>query len=218
MEFQGLTVEFSFDDGHELDVRCAQLIEKYGFKGTFYISPLCYFPKGENLSMDQIRKLKKRGHAIGYHTATHPPDMKRLDESEVRWEVTFGREMIEKAIGQKLTRFCYPKGKYNPGVTKILAEEGYTCARTVDIGHTKKEFDIMRKPTTVHIHPSRREFEGRTFVAYSVMKINEAIDQHKKKGNGYIHIWGHSWEIDDLKMWDEFEEILIYLKKKIEQL
>ena len=58
----------SWDDGHPLDLRIAELLNEFGLTGTFYIAR-DYLP--ERLSDAQVAALSKR-HEIGAHTLTHP--------------------------------------------------------------------------------------------------------------------------------------------------
>lgn len=65
-----LIVTTSWDDGSYLDLRLSSLLDKYGIKGTFYISPY-YEYRERSLTENEIILLSKRGE-IGAHTLTHP--------------------------------------------------------------------------------------------------------------------------------------------------
>lgn len=58
----------SFDDTRvEHFLTVAPILEKYGFRGTFYIMTVS-IGKPNYMSKAQIQELAKRGHAIGLHT------------------------------------------------------------------------------------------------------------------------------------------------------
>src|ERR1700689_3145771 len=69
------TIYLTFDDGgvsaHQLT---AEILERRGWRGTFFITT-DYIGKSAFLSAGQIRDLRKRGHAIGTHSCSHPPLM-----------------------------------------------------------------------------------------------------------------------------------------------
>ncbi len=60
----------SWDDGYLSDLRIAEILEKYGATGTFYVCP-----QGQHnqkmLSEKQVLELSKK-HEIGAHTILHP--------------------------------------------------------------------------------------------------------------------------------------------------
>ena len=65
----------TFDDGLDCHLdKTAPLLEKYGFRGTFYCSGNS--PSLQNRLSDW-RALAKRGHELGNHTLFHPCDARR---------------------------------------------------------------------------------------------------------------------------------------------
>ena len=58
----------SWDDGHPLDLRIAELLTRFGLTGTFYIAR-DYLD--ERITEAQIKALSCQ-HEIGAHTLTHP--------------------------------------------------------------------------------------------------------------------------------------------------
>jgi hypothetical protein len=61
MTFPCLTT--SWDDGHPLDFRVADLLSKYGLTGTFYIPRQCQTP---TMSEEQVRELATSFGPISY--------------------------------------------------------------------------------------------------------------------------------------------------------
>jgi len=57
-----IIVTTSWDDGHKFDIRLAKLLDKYGLKGTFYITKNFQ----GRLSKEEIKSISKN-HEIGAH-------------------------------------------------------------------------------------------------------------------------------------------------------
>lgn len=204
-----MRIEISIDDAHKQDLRVAGMIEAVGMRGMFYV-PAMVDARGHRgqagLGDSAIRDLASR-HEIGFHTFSHPHDMKLLNDKDVWDQVTRGRQFMEDLIGKKITSFCYPRGRYDARAVKAVMASGYVEARTVDVGHVKADYDPYRKPTTVHIHPRRQEYGGEHWVDYARAKLAEAL----AKPDGYFHLWGHGWEIEKFDLWSELEEVLPFL-------
>lgn len=135
----------SWDDGRESDARLAKLLDKYGLKGTFYITtcktaelhPLSggrkseygLADRGERISDSEIRKISKN-HEIGCHTHTHPL-LTELTGKEMENEIMKSKKTLEKITGRRVVSFSYPYGKYSGSTIPALKELGFSNARTV---------------------------------------------------------------------------------------
>ena len=103
-------VTTSWDDGCPGDLRIAERLATLGLKGTFYIPRQS--PGGPRMTEAQIRELAGYpGVEIGSHTLTHP-DLDRLDADRFRVEVEGGKQWLEDLIGEPVSSFCYPRGKF----------------------------------------------------------------------------------------------------------
>lgn len=199
-------INFSFDDGWALDMRIADMLEYYGFYATFYI--IVDRVGQENcLTWDQIKELDRRGFTIGSHTVTHPMDMKALYDEELYYEVKNSKEMLETVLGRTVTKFCYPRGRYDERVLAAVEEAGYISARAVGkpgVLEIKNQFEI---PGTIHIY-QRQEYNGVPILEYA----KQIIDKVRAQG-GFCEIWGHSREIDQNNLWGVLEDVLKYVKE-----
>ncbi|MDO8515570.1 MAG: polysaccharide deacetylase family protein [bacterium] len=187
----------SWDDGHKLDLRLAELLKKYNIAGTFYI-PKKYL--SECLTEKEIIHLSK-SFEIGAHTINHvvAPSYDEIYQSKI-W--------LEKLINKEIKMFCYPRGKYNPQIKNNVIKAGFSGARTTaDFSLGIK--DPLEMPTTVHVYPvpHRRAFEFgislwnlRSWLSMTL----QAFDMFLKRG-GIFHLWGHSWEIEKFDLWDDLE-------------
>ena len=140
-------ISTSWDDGHALDRRIAELLDRYQLRGTFYISR-DYLD--ERLSDRQIVELSEN-HEIAAHTLTHPV-LTQLDLEAARQEIVGSRDWLQDLIGKPVTGFAFPKGVLNPDLRNVAEEAGFTVARSVkQYSIAARGFDYLNLPTTVHI-------------------------------------------------------------------
>lgn len=194
-----MVFETSFDDGTWQDVRLAILLAKYGMPAVFYI------PIDRSLDWGAVKGIAEH-FEIGSHTVSHPPDLKRISHEEKKFEIQESKKMLESALGKRVDKFCYPRGRYDDESVELVKEAGYTEARTTLVLHTSVE-DVFRKHTTIHVHPNRPEYNNRPWLALAKEYLTKA-----KEEDAYFHIWGHSAEIDKYGLWRELEEFLIYAR------
>jgi len=197
-----MKIETSWDDGTKYDLKVAKLLEKYNLTGTFYIPTNC------ELTPNQIKKLSEK-HEIGGHTISHPEDMKLLSDEQQWNEISVNKKWLENIIGKKITKFCYPGGKFNDKTVELVKKAGFTSARTTNIFNTKEPEDLFRIKTTIHAYPFRQEYKHRSWVWHAKNYFVEAREK-----NGYFHLWGHSWEIEKWEQWKQLEEILKYISNE----
>lgn len=194
-----MQMETSWDDGHELDTKIADLLFRYHLPGTFYVVTDWAGEREGYLTWEQIKRIDGRGFEIGSHTCSHPPDLKLLYEDELHYEIETSKGILESVLGHKVESFCYPKGRFDERAVQIVAQAGYLRARTTaGIGQTTIE-DKLRLPGTVHIYP-RKEYNGEHW-----LDVAKRYYEKAKKEDGYFHLWGHSWEIEKLKEWKNVE-------------
>src|SRR6266508_120764 len=82
----------SWDDGHPLDIRLAELLANHGLKGTFYV-PLNYHGH-DVLDWSQLAYLRQLGMEIGSHTLTHPI-LTEIDPETVFIELHESKKKLE---------------------------------------------------------------------------------------------------------------------------
>jgi peptidoglycan-N-acetylglucosamine deacetylase len=185
-----MKLEFSFDDGDELDTKVIQLLDKYGFQATFYIPVFSW-------GFDHLEAYKK--HIVGAHSISHPQDMKELDDEAQDWQIKGSKTMLEDKLQKDVTSFCYPRGRYNESTIRLVKDAGFVEARTTSVLFTRYD-DPFRKPTTIHLYPNRREYEGKTWTQWANFLFEGSPE--------YFHVWGHSWEVQKYNEWDNFEAFL----------
>ncbi|MGH7837447.1 MAG: polysaccharide deacetylase family protein, partial [Candidatus Binataceae bacterium] len=60
----------SWDDGHPLDLRVAELLAAHGVRGTFYVPVRA--SADSLMKPADLRRLRNLGMEIGAHTVSHP--------------------------------------------------------------------------------------------------------------------------------------------------
>ena len=195
----------SWDDGHPLDIRLLELLEKYNLKATFYI-PLF---NAENQVMDKsLIKEISLNQEIGGHTVNHTY-LNGLSAEKAEYEITQCKVLLEEIIDQSVSAFCFPGGKYSRRDLLILKRAGYLFGRTTNLltfsnhelelmntsiqaqnhssftllRHCIKRFNILPIKSNYFFLPFNRNF----------LKLAEYNLLKNITSNNIFHIWGHSW-------------------------
>ncbi len=222
----------SWDDGHPCDLRLAERLEHYGIQGTFYTPKRSQRPV---MSDTDLRSIAKR-FELGAHGIDHSP-LTALSSEQARQQVSDSKAWIEQLTGQACSLFCPPLGKFNRNHLAMFGQSGFRGFRTVELGSVgspqKCEGDLQRIATTMQVYPHRK----RTLILNSLrrfkcsraistaMKVlptdwNDAVDrwlERAHKTGGVFHVWGHSWEIDELDWWPRLEYMLQCCRQYIDQ-
>jgi hypothetical protein len=123
-------VILNFDDGRKTQFSHAKpILDKYGFKATFYIVCNYIEKKPGFMDWDEVKKLYEEGHDIGSHSMNHF-DLSKLSTKDLKYEIGESKECLENH-GIDATSFAYPfnKGSTNRNVINIVAKY-YDLART----------------------------------------------------------------------------------------
>ncbi|MFL0682558.1 MAG: polysaccharide deacetylase family protein [Algoriphagus aquaeductus] len=121
------SVMISFDDTRaDHYASAAPILEKYGFRGAFFITTVSIGKPGY-MNREQIRDLSDRGHAIGLHTWDHQ-DLRKIAADQ--WEIQIDRPkaLLEEITGKKVTSLAYPFGLWNPEVIRQIKARGLKSA------------------------------------------------------------------------------------------
>lgn len=225
-----LLVTTSWDDGHPADMRLAESLAAAGVHATFYICREC---EGRSRVTDvQIRELAAiPGMEVGSHTLTHP-DLRRVNDTQLAEELGGSRNWLEDILGMAVPAFCYPSGLHDQRSAGAAAEAGYRLARTTMAGITRPSFHPFRMPTTLQVYPHSRitqlrhalkegNLSGFRRIAGLAHWTTDAADLARAfvttAGQSsqltLLHIWGHSWELEEYQMWGQLEGILKYVQE-----
>lgn len=215
-------VTTSWDDGHPLDIRLAEMLARHGVAGTFYV-PLRYegVPVMDN---KEIRALKALGMEIGSHTLTHP-NLTKVRKDQAIHELVESKKRLEDIVGESIVSFCYPAGKFNSEIRSWVIDADYKLARTTVAFRTDPTFDPFFMPVSFQLFPHARSIllrhalkEGNLSGLLSWCRFwemeNDPVElagwllPHCLKNGGVWHMWGHSWEIEKFQLWSVLEDVL----------
>jgi peptidoglycan/xylan/chitin deacetylase (PgdA/CDA1 family) len=116
-------VMLTFDDSHaEHYSIAAPVLEKYGFKGVFFIMTVVLNKPGY-LNSGEIKSLAGGGHVIGLHTWDHHL-VTSFTEKDWDVQITKPKMQLEKIIHQPVEYFAYPCGVWNETVIAELKRRG----------------------------------------------------------------------------------------------
>jgi peptidoglycan/xylan/chitin deacetylase (PgdA/CDA1 family) len=215
-------VTTSWDDGHILDLKLAELLNRYDIAGTFYIAPENHEISGERrLSRGQIKKLSTQ-HEIGAHTMTHPK-LSEMKDDDAESEIILSKSTLEDITGREITSFCYPNGNYKAKHETMVRDAGFSLARTVIRFSLDAGNDPFAMLTTVHAYRHWSDImpilqhtgPAKMIPAYfnwDDLAIS-LFDRMMIEG-GVFHLWGHSWEIEQHNDWHRLERVLRYIARR----
>ena len=117
-------IALTFDDGGESSYSIiAPILEKYNFKGYFFIITSLIGRKGF-LNREQIINLHHRGHFIGAHSHTHPENLTFLSVEEIENEWSLSIETLNKILPEKIKVASIPHGFYSEESRIALYKNG----------------------------------------------------------------------------------------------
>jgi len=222
-------VTTSWDDGDPNDIKIADLLRSRELSGTFYV-PITGYEGRNTLSANDLRALSCEGFEIGGHSVSHK-SLSKLGRKQVAHEVRDCKNMLEQILGEKVLVFCYPNGRFDANVVREVYDAGYKGARTTRMLSLEARFPAFEMPTTLQAYPHpvssyvknigrARNIPGLWRYATRLRKLPTWVDLGKQlfddvlKYGGVWHLYGHSWEIDELALWGQLQEILDYVCKR----
>ncbi|NLI72713.1 MAG: polysaccharide deacetylase family protein [Bacteroidales bacterium] len=154
-------VMITFDDSRiEHYTIGAKVIEKYGFKGVFFIMTITYNKKNY-MSTDQIAELAKNGHTIGFHSWDHTRATKYDNDSILRKNVVEPKKKLEEIIGMPVDYFAYPYGLTNESITAQMND------------HFKMSFILSTKQDSINPIQSVRRMIAPEWKPQSLLRAME---------------------------------------------
>ena len=103
----------TFDDSRKEHFEiAAPILEKYGYRGVFFIMTITYNKKNY-MSTEQIKKMSDAGHTIGLHSWDHTMVTKYNDSIDWQKQVIAPKKKLEGITGKALEYWAYPNGVYD---------------------------------------------------------------------------------------------------------
>jgi peptidoglycan/xylan/chitin deacetylase (PgdA/CDA1 family) len=120
---QAFRPAFTFDDGGVSAMAAADLLERYGVVGHFFVTTNYIGTRGF-LGAHQIRDLRARGHVIGSHSCSHPLRMGHCPWPQLLDEWTESRARLEDILACDVRSASVPGGDFAPSVAEAAARAG----------------------------------------------------------------------------------------------
>lgn len=218
----------SWDDGHPSDRRLADLLASYGFRATFFI-PTFNCEGRKVMAAGDIQAIAGE-FEVGGHTVDHVALRGML--SDTLWsQVRDNKAWLEQTTGTPVHGFCYPRGCYDAAAVRTVRRAGFAYARTVRnfcARHPQNRFAV---PTTLQFFPHHRSVYLRNFVRCPfpperarllsvalnhgdlTARLVALAEVCARARRGVFHVWGHSWELDELGLWPALADFLCRLNR-----
>lgn len=140
-------VVLTFDDGYRDQYENAfPLLKKYGMAGTFFLSTDFINAGNPNyLTWKMVREMSDAGMRIESQGRTHS-DLRQRDFQFLVWEILGPIEQITAYTGKRPRFFCYPAGRYDDDVIRVLRSVQTWAALTTEPGSTYTRANLMTWP------------------------------------------------------------------------
>jgi hypothetical protein len=217
----------SWDDGHPLDLRIAELLARYGLRGTFYV------PRRNSEGRSVLSKAELRELGAQFEIGGHTFDHVRLDAvADGERQIRSVKHAIEDELGRAITGFCYPGGVHDPAIRDQVRAAGYDYARTTQNLSFVLPADRFLLATTLQWYPHspvtyvknfvrRQDWRARAGNLRTVLRgrslgarARDLLVRATETG-GMFHLWGHSWELEEHDLWGELEAFFAFARDRV---
>jgi peptidoglycan/xylan/chitin deacetylase (PgdA/CDA1 family) len=114
----------TFDDGGvSAYAHIAGKLEELGWRGHFFIAT-DYIGAAGFMDRTQIRELRRRGHAIGSHSCSHPLRMASCGWRQIEREWSASVNLLSDLLGEQVDLASIPGGQYSRQVAEAAAQAG----------------------------------------------------------------------------------------------
>ena len=219
-----MKLAFSWDDGALQDQKLFELHTKYEIPGMFFV-PTKNREGRKVLTPEMIKDAESEYIKFGGHTQNHIY-LTELNLNDVETEVVENKKYIEDVLGHQVDDFCLPGGRYSKAVLNIIYKH-FKTIRTADT----MNFNYSGGPLkpSIHYYPRgikslignalrNKSFRELIFLAkhfnddyFDVVK--KIVEFERTRNNSIVMIWGHSWEIEKMGLWEKLENFMKFAKQ-----
>ena len=212
----------SWDDGHPLDMRLAEMLSRHNLKATFYIPRA--IPSGV-MSEAQVRELS-HSFEIGGHTLDHV-FLPTVPDTQANEQIAGCKKWVQDITGQPCQMFCPPAGRFNETHRRMIVDAQFLAFRSVEllsIMPPKFLGGLFEMPTSLQSfpHPPATYVKNalkrkalKNLIRYTLQGIPSDWEKHAERllqrvidRGGVFHLWGHSWEIEKTAQWDALARVM----------
>ena len=192
-------VTFSYDDGRIQDLHVIDLLNQYGFKGTFHLNSGSIGASDRVTETDIITHYT--GHEVAVHTVSHPMPV-RTPDPVLMEEVVQDRRRLEEITGTIIDGMSYPFGNSNARVRALLRACGIVYSRTT---HDDRSFGLPED--WLQWHPTCHDRNATPELIDACFKTRSWA-----RNGRLLYIWGHSYEFDREGGWSAIENVLTHVR------
>jgi peptidoglycan/xylan/chitin deacetylase (PgdA/CDA1 family) len=159
--FPAKSIAIHFDDGWKSQLAAVPVLQRFGFKASFWIIPGRGIGAPE-MEWEELRTLAESpGFEVLSHTMTHPsqehdtlPDWMagtkpHKGPKRAEWELTESRRVLQREIGKPVYYLAWPGGFYNEALIRLAEKAGYKALLTIDDGVNHVGDDPLRIHRTI---------------------------------------------------------------------
>ena len=217
----------SWDDGHPLDLRVAEVLAEYGCRGTFYV-PRRNREGRSVLSRAELVLLDAQ-FEIGAHTFDHVR-LTAVSAAEAEHQLGAIKAALEDELGHGIAGFCYPGGSHDARLRAQVRSQ-FRYARTIENFWFAVPADPFQLPVTLQLYPHARRTYLKNLArghwthraggcelavrSASLSSTLRALLDRAIALDGVFHLWGHSWELEQHGLWGELEAFLAYVRERV---
>ena len=216
----------SWDDGHPLDFRLAEMLAARNLSATFYI------PRNADtgtMPADKVRELSQQ-FEIGAHTLDHV-FLDQTSDDQATAQIRDSKKWVEDVTGKPCTMFCPPAGKFAKKHLEMIEQAGYAGVRSVEFFSFDRPRPIgklLMMPTTLQANPNGFLSYARNLARRLAMRnlwlyirhghstdwatLSRSLLDFFQQTGGVFHLWGHSWELEAHGQWTRLAAILDLLQ------
>jgi peptidoglycan/xylan/chitin deacetylase (PgdA/CDA1 family) len=166
-EKKGKVVGITFDDGYKNNLLNAlPILKNHNFTATCYIVSKRIgsentwdleqgITQNPLMSKDEIHEWIENGMDIGAHTQTHA-DLQKVSPEVAKAEINESKSDLEESFNIQIFDFCYPYGRLNDDVCRMVRDSGFESATTMIRGRadlSTNQLKLPRIPITHHTLP-----------------------------------------------------------------
>ena len=212
LRFPGFLVKactLSYDDGVKDDARLADIMRKYGLKGTFNINSKNIVAKNDRcLSVEELNAAYGDDFEIALHGYNHL-SLAKVSQTLALRDVVSDREYLEKTFGRVVRGMAYANGSFNDEVIELLRMSGVVYSRTT---HATHSFDLPENwlaldPTCHHVDPE-------LFALVDKFLEPENLTRQWSTKPKLFYLWGHSYEFPRDNNWEVIEKFGEIMSKR----
>ncbi|HEX7239960.1 MAG TPA: polysaccharide deacetylase family protein, partial [Longimicrobiaceae bacterium] len=128
------SVVLTFDDGGRDQLRAAEIMERHGFRGIFFVIPAVGSVSPGRMTPEDVRRLARAGHRVAVHGYRH---RSMVDSgAETAASVARSAGVLRERLPERhpMHDFAFPFGHYTEEIAEAVGER-YRYLHTVNPGY-----------------------------------------------------------------------------------